>query len=239
MDLGIALSAEVPLRIERFRAQGGPDQNDLRRATKFAPILASSGEKFLLDSEEQSESADLLNRLAEAIAVLSFLPGGITAFGTTWIAKSGCGTCTMCCKLLAVRELEKPTNTWCRHCTPGKGCGVYVIRPRTCGEFECVWLQSQRHNPFGPELRPDRCKVVLSSNTTDRQFTAFVDPSSPRAWREGPIAELLAKLADDGATILIGGNLANPQIMEKKNGALIVRPARKVGKNAEGDTVLK
>ena len=33
-----------------------------------------------------------------------------------------CGSCSLCCKVYNVPEIEKPAGKWCRHCTPGKGC---------------------------------------------------------------------------------------------------------------------
>ena len=51
-----------------------------------------------------------------------------------------CGTCTLCCKLIAVTALEKPPGTWCPHCVRGKGCGIYETRPAECRTFYCHWM---------------------------------------------------------------------------------------------------
>jgi hypothetical protein len=32
-----------------------------------------------------------------------------------------CGTCSLCCKLPYVAELNKSIDTWCQHARPGKG----------------------------------------------------------------------------------------------------------------------
>jgi hypothetical protein len=38
-----------------------------------------------------------------------------------------CGTCSLCCKLPYVAELNKPINTWCPHARPGHGgCSIYA-----------------------------------------------------------------------------------------------------------------
>ena len=35
-----------------------------------------------------------------------------------------CGTCTLCCKLLGIKEINKPDWTWRTHCKPGRGCEI-------------------------------------------------------------------------------------------------------------------
>src|SRR5215210_6075365 len=70
-----------------------------------------------------------------------------------------CGSCTLCCKLLAIGELDKPRDRWCDHCVPGQGCQIYESRPRECAHFECGWKVDER---LGPEWRPDRCKFLLA-----------------------------------------------------------------------------
>jgi hypothetical protein len=43
-----------------------------------------------------------------------------------------CGTCSLCCKLPYVSELNKPIDPWCKHASPGReggGCLIYPDRP--------------------------------------------------------------------------------------------------------------
>ncbi len=71
--------------------------------------------------------------------------------------KRTCGSCTACCKSLAVMELKKPPKKWCPHCDIGKGCKIYAERPISCREYRCEWLKG-----FGDETaRPDHTKVIL------------------------------------------------------------------------------
>jgi hypothetical protein len=90
----------------------------------------------------------------------------------------------MCCKVLAVAELEKPMGALCAHCAPGKGCGIYVERPVACRTFQCVWL-------LDPEMphrfRPDQSKVILDQDHDGRRLIARCDPANPMAWRRNPI----------------------------------------------------
>ena len=68
-----------------------------------------------------------------------------------------CGTCTLCCKLLPVRELAKPANTKCQH-QSRKGCAIYhqpLGFPASCAIWNCGWLA-------GEDLpRPDRAGWVV------------------------------------------------------------------------------
>src|SRR4051812_14872278 len=53
------------------------------------------------------------------------------------VAGRECGTCTLCCKVAAVEELNKPNGVWCSHCLSGKRCTIYDQRPQSCRSFYC------------------------------------------------------------------------------------------------------
>ena len=119
---------------------------------------------------------------------------------------NNCGSCTMCCKLLGVKELTKPMNSWCTHCAVGHGCKIYDTRPRSCQEFECLYLQHKNKDPLTPVvLRPDKSKVViweLDSTRGDRVIKANVDPGHPMAWQDDPVHKLLVWFAKNGYTVM-------------------------------------
>ena len=75
------------------------------------------------------------------------------------VSGNECGTCTLCCKLVHVYEIDKPMGKWCPHCSLGKGCQIYEARPTECKTWNCLWLQGAFGND--PDLRPDKCKVVV------------------------------------------------------------------------------
>ena len=95
-----------------------------------------------------------------------------------------CGTCTLCCKLMKVSELDKPSGTWCTHVAQGKGCGIYETRPHSCRAFLCGYLSTEA---LSDAWYPGRCKIVLSSN--EGGITAQIDPSRPDVWRQAPYYE--------------------------------------------------
>jgi len=103
-----------------------------------------------------------------------------------------CGGCTLCCKIMAVPEIDKQRGTWCPHCLRGKGCGIYAHRPDGCRAFLCGWLTNPR---FGPEWKPDRSKIVITVNRDGNGLNFQCDPGFPDAWRKEPYYGQIKKLA--------------------------------------------
>jgi hypothetical protein len=106
-----------------------------------------------------------------------------------------CGDCTLCCKVLEVTALAKPSGRWCAHCEIGKGCAIYAERPQACRDFNCGWLMM-------PELderwKPSECKLVIAASAADRRLTIGVDPSRPEAWRKEPYYSRIKLWAQQG-----------------------------------------
>lgn len=140
--------------------------------------------------------------------------------------RDSCGSCSLCCDLVAVTALAKPECQLCRHAEPGRpggACTIYEARPEECRTFRCVWLISQEDEdktPLPIELRPDNCHVVfagveLNGEPYDDATAAHVDPKYPNAWREGPVYSFINKLVDKGVLVALrrGDNMA---ILRKK-----------------------
>jgi hypothetical protein len=98
-------------------------------------------------------------------------------------AGRACGTCTLCCKVFDVPELEKPAGEWCRHCSPGRGCGIHATRPDHCRSFHCLWMTQ---GWLGPEWKPERSKMVLTIDPQTRFLLVQVDPGAASAWKREP-----------------------------------------------------
>ena len=103
-----------------------------------------------------------------------------------------CGTCSLCCKLLAVPALEKPTEKWCAHCDVGRGCRIYDRRPGECRAFTCGFLTLAQ---LSEAWRPSTCKFVLLISATDKRLVADIDPGFPAAWRVEPYYSQLKEWA--------------------------------------------
>lgn len=115
-----------------------------------------------------------------------------------------CDGCTACCKVMKIRELNKPAHTWCQHCTIGVGCGIYDTRPESCRVYECVWLQTQRMDkPIAFELRPDKSRVVSGTTNHGEEIVLYVSPDRPDAWKRGGFEKLVAELLSKGKTVWV------------------------------------
>ena len=139
-----------------------------------------------------------------------------------------CGGCNMCCKIPDIVELSKPRNQWCSHCDIGKGCRIYETRPVPCREFECLWLESQREKqPLPPELRPDRCKMMLTFAENRRDVLGFCD--APEAWKRPAMLRLLRVLAGQGHRVMFSVGQHNFAVDRDR-----IRPAELSEADAQG-----
>jgi hypothetical protein len=122
------------------------------------------------------------------------MPPAVTTQFVPFTAAPGrsCGTCTLCCKVFEVPALQKPAGTWCRHCLPGKGCGIHETRPQHCREFFCLWMTDAN---LPEDWKPERSKIVLTLFPGNGFIYVQVDPGSPQAWRKAPYYDKLRALA--------------------------------------------
>jgi Fe-S-cluster containining protein len=103
-----------------------------------------------------------------------------------------CGTCTLCCKLLLVPELNKPMGTWCAHCKQGEGCGIHETRPQACRDFFCGYLQTEQ---LSEEWHPVKSRIVVAGEPSG--IVLYVDPGRPDAWRGEPFYARIKAWATD------------------------------------------
>ncbi len=84
------LQLSVWLRIQKYKKQGGPTEDDYARARAFALILAEKADILLFGGGKNNEVAKLFNNLADAVAVMAFafVPGGVTVFGEKYEEKT-------------------------------------------------------------------------------------------------------------------------------------------------------
>jgi hypothetical protein len=103
-----------------------------------------------------------------------------------------CGSCTLCCKVLTIEELQKPAGIYCSHCKVGVGCGIYAERFDVCRNFMCAWTYS---TTMGPELKPEVTHVVIWEWTGGRSVLAECDLDYPDAWRAPAVINFLRQTA--------------------------------------------
>ncbi|MBV1689098.1 hypothetical protein KRR38_15805 [Novosphingobium sp. G106] len=78
-----------------------------------------------------------------------------------------CGTCTVCCKDLAIvqPEFTKLPGILCEHCVPGQGCGIYETRFSICRQYDCGWRSLDN---MDDSWRPDRSGVLITLEFSDQ-----------------------------------------------------------------------
>ena len=106
-----------------------------------------------------------------------------------------CDGCTLCCKVMAIVELEKPGGQWCPHCDAGKGCKIYVERPPSCRQFNCGYLMNKN---LGPEWKPSEAKFVISDDAGGSRISIHADTQRPDAWRREPFLSTFHAWAEAG-----------------------------------------
>lgn len=119
-----------------------------------------------------------------------------------------CGACTLCCKLLPTKELDKPANQRCQHQRHG-GCKIYQTRPMSCRLWSCRWLTGAVPNGISRpdfahyvvDMMPDYVTIV-NQDTGERgereAVQIWIDPKYPSAWRDQTLLDWLE------ATSLVG-----------------------------------
>lgn len=137
-----------------------------------------------------------------------------------------CGDCTLCCKVLAIAELDKPQGVWCRHCVASAGCRIYADRPMECRTFSCGWLVDAR---LGEEWRPSRSRIILVASAGQNRLAIHVDPARPGAWRQRPYYGQLKEWAHAAARV--GGQV----VVYLGRAATVILPDRDVPVGTLGD----
>ena len=103
-----------------------------------------------------------------------------------------CGTCTLCCKVCTIVELNKPSGQWCVHARPGQGCAIYGDHPKECQVFRCGWLTIDE---LGEDWKPINSKFVLLLDEDRRRLVIENDPGHPQAWKKAPFSQQIKSWA--------------------------------------------
>jgi hypothetical protein len=156
----------------------------------------------------------------------------------TSLPKRNCGDCTLCCKVMAIEELQKPVGSWCPHCQPGRGCLIYDNRPDECRSFRCLWLVNDL---LDRRWQPSKSRFVLT--TSEDGIEVRCDPGYPDAWRKEPFRSEIRQWAISGETqdvtvvVIVGARmiLVTP---EQEFDLGIVRPDQRIVRELEGTRVV-
>ena len=98
----------------------------------------------------------------------------------------------LCCKILGVRELNKPRNVWCEHVEKGVGCKMHGNSgyPIGCRQFICAWLAQD----IAEELRPDKVHAFITDTTDGKGVAVQLDSGYPLAHLEEPLKDYIGSL---------------------------------------------
>lgn len=71
-----------------------------------------------------------------------------------------CGSCTFCCIVQGIKEINKPEGIKCKHIYNG-GCSIYDTRPMPCRTFHCLWRFRKLFKDKKNRRRPDKLGVLI------------------------------------------------------------------------------
>lgn len=77
----LALSTGVPLVVRDIQDRGGPQPSDWNRVRAFSDDIGAYGDLLIYASDQREQASALVGRLISTLAVLSFVPGGVTFAG--------------------------------------------------------------------------------------------------------------------------------------------------------------
>jgi hypothetical protein len=110
-----------------------------------------------------------------------------------------CKGCTMCCKIVGIRELDKPPGVWCPHCSAKRGCKIYDTRPGECRGFYCGYLMMAE---LDERWNPSKCKIVVTyDEVRAARLTVYVDQSRASVWRQEPYYSQIKRWARAAAAV--------------------------------------
>ena len=141
-----------------------------------------------------------------------------------------CGACELCCKVMAVQELEKPKGSWCSNCDIGNGCKIYTERPNSCRTFYCGYLISPN---LDEHWYPAKCKMIVLGDNGGKRISVHVDADYPEAWKKEPYYSELKRWS-----LQVAKNQVQLVVLVKSN-AIVILPDRDVdlGELEENDRI--
>jgi hypothetical protein len=113
-----------------------------------------------------------------------------------------CGSCTLCCKLLPVKGVDKPAHTRCQHQFSG-GCRIYSTKPQECSDWSCVWrrgdeatvhLRRPDRSHYIIDMYPDLIRVTNNDTGSTQErvcFQVWLDLDYPDAWKDKALLHFL------------------------------------------------
>jgi len=134
-----------------------------------------------------------------------------------------CGECKVCCTVLPIDEISKPTGIVCQHYCDG--CTIHDTKPKVCKDFNCAYLEAS--DIISVNLRPDKCGVMFFKKNKnifsgiinkDIGMTAVAKNQIASFNRQGYSVILLSK--DEQPHIILAEGHTAPEIYKEYIGLL-------------------
>lgn len=114
-----------------------------------------------------------------------------------------CGTCSLCCTVMAIAEIQKPRNQRCPNLSLLGRCKIYATKPDSCTAFSCLW----RIGIIPRELQPERVHAVGDVNDAGDTIVFHVDPRFPDAHDRGHLKAFIETMATKINVIVVCGDV--------------------------------
>jgi hypothetical protein len=88
----VAVSAMVPLEIMELERRGGITDWHIEQAREISKLIAEQGDVLQYGGGKRGQAGSLMAKLCEGLAVLAFMPGGVTFAGQHFEAHPTYGT---------------------------------------------------------------------------------------------------------------------------------------------------
>jgi hypothetical protein len=121
-----------------------------------------------------------------------------------------CLGCTVCCTAVPVKELAKEGGVACKYAGSVKGrpgCTVYARRPKSCQDFECLWLAGWDALGGADATRPDRLGAMFThtkGSSLGRVLTCF--EAWPGAMESAARRVFVVGLAGDEPVLVVAAD---------------------------------
>jgi len=106
---------------------------------------------------------------------------------------NSCGTCDLCCYVLPITDLNKPSGRHCDKLKCGK-CSIYKSRPSVCRVWDCGWKLFDLPQHWKPEI----CGMVINlGKFPNETLGIWVTKKAERdeVWRRAPYRDELRTIA--------------------------------------------
>ena len=124
-----------------------------------------------------------------------------------------CGSCTLCCEILPIPEIQKPENVLCQNCTKNSGCNIYSSRPKSCIDFKCLFIETD----MVEELRPNKCNIIFEK-ITETIYLGTRQKDNLENWNTVPVKNYMKSLNEKGISIILSSFTHSPKLFILTNG---------------------